>query len=343
MKNAAGPALLSIVLLTHRHVVAKFPLKAQKSAATALQRQAGKVAEYHGLPLPTTLAAGSTLCVAQLQVVGVLHAWWVALMAQLLRLWTMLLTPFAGVKLVGLSGLTPAANDRMDGNVWQWLASEPHKKALLTATLAAPALQSPALRKKADASHLPITPHLAYRYLAAADWADNYNGKPVAEAIAATVAWRDAFGIARLDPSGSFAHLVKSGLGYVGPKLDKRGRTVIYMKVGRVGDKLESNALYQQVLMYTVERAERLATHKGRGEFVTVIDLAGFNFGKNGLPFSTIQECMNLLKLHYPYRCAFDPPRRTPLLHTRAPTPSPIHWYLLQIGRRVCGQRVAFL
>jgi CRAL/TRIO domain len=247
--------------------------------------------------LPTTLLGGLAL-LAQLQAVQhALKGAWGAFVALLVRLWSLL---FGGAQLVGLS--TAATNDRLDGNVWQWLAAEPQKAVMISTTLAAPALSSPALRKKAEASHLPITPHLAYRYLAAADWADTYNGKPMAEAIAATVAWREAFGIARLDPR-AFAHLIKSGLGYVGPQLDKRGRAIIYMKVGRVGDKLESNAVYESVLMYTVERAERLAVHKGRGEFITIVDLANYNFGgKSGMPFSTITGLMNLLKLHYPYR-----------------------------------------
>jgi hypothetical protein len=41
--------------------------------------------------------------------------------------------------------------------------------------------------------------------------------------------------------------------GYTSSRLDKHGRVIIYLKVGR-NKKLESNTVYRNLLMYTVER-----------------------------------------------------------------------------------------
>ena len=72
------------------------------------------------------------------------------------------------------------------------------------------------------------------------------------DAIADTVQWRDEFGIASIDKE-ELRHYVSRGVAYTGG-LDKHGRAIIYMKVGR-NDKTEKNHdIYKRLLMYTVER-----------------------------------------------------------------------------------------
>jgi hypothetical protein len=173
------------------------------------------------------------------------------------------------------------------------------KTKMINATLATTCLENVALQKKALASDMPITAHLIYRYLASVDWSEKYNGKKIEDAVASTIEWRENFGITNLN-TNEFSHMVKNGLGYVSTNLDQHGRSIVYVKVGR-NVKMESNSLYQKLLMYTVERADRLSVERGVGEFVTIIDLEGFSFG-NSLPIPTVKECLNLLKHHYPYR-----------------------------------------
>ena len=112
----------------------------------------------------------------------------------------------------------------------------------------------------------------------------------VEDAIASTVKWRDSFGIQSVD-TAYISSLVGQGLGKynknriaelflddkLGPKfsratllnhfisiqsllsgytsdtLDKEGRSIIYVKIGR-NERMEETEIYQKLLMYTVER-----------------------------------------------------------------------------------------
>ena len=71
------------------------------------------------------------------------------------------------------------------------------------------------------------------------------------EAILDTIVWRDKFGIDSIDTS-KFAHLVRNGMGYT-RGLDKFGRSIIYLKIGRNYQK-ETAEVYLNHMMYTVER-----------------------------------------------------------------------------------------
>jgi hypothetical protein len=78
---------------------------------------------------------------------------------------------------------------------------------------------------------------------------------------------------------------------------------VLYLKVNRAGRK-EPAALYTQLLLYTLERADRAAADRAggaRGEFVAVIDLDGFSM-TSGLPSSVLQDFFSQTGTHYPSR-----------------------------------------
>ena len=185
----------------------------------------------------------------------------------MMKLWMLL---FAGKRMVG-NQLIAGVNDHIECDV-QLLQLADWKLKKINDTLVALAL--PGLDKKAQSTAMPISPHLIYRYLASVDWADKYNGKKIEDAIASTIEWREKFGIHSIS-TNEIAHFVSNGLGYVGKQLDCQGRSIIYLKVGR-NKKMESNALYQKLLMYTVERADRMSVECGNGEFVTIIDLVRY-------------------------------------------------------------------
>ena len=191
----------------------------------------------------------------------------------LMKLWTLL---FASRRMVG-DHLIGGVNDHIECDV-RLLQLDERKMKRINDTLAALSLlQAHGLDKKAQLTAMPISPHLIYRYLASVDWADKYNGKKIEDAVVSTIEWREKFGIHAISTS-EIAHLVGGGLGYVGKQLDCHGRSIIYVKVGR-NKKMESNALYQKLLMYTVERADRMSVECGNGEFVTIIDLVTHPLG----------------------------------------------------------------
>ena len=213
---------------------------------------------------------------------------------QMVKLWSLLFTS----RRVAAEAVSGTLNDHIECDVGLLKLAD-WKTKMINQTLAANCLHNVVLQKKALASDMPITPHLIYRYLASVDWSDKYNGKKIEDAVASTIEWRENFGITNIN-TNEFSHMVKNGLGYVSTNLDQHGRSIVYVKVGR-NVKMESNSLYQKLLMYTVERADRLSVERGTGEFVTIIDLDGFSFA-NSLPIPTVKECLNLLKHHYPYR-----------------------------------------
>jgi hypothetical protein len=188
-------------------------------------------------------------------------------------------------------------NDHIDCDI-ETLSLTDRKLEIVYNILGKAILQDKQLHKRSNSTHLNINSHLIYRYLCANDWSKKYNGRSFEEAIADTVEWREQFGIASIDTL-RITHLVKNGLGYTGG-FDKLGRAIVYVKIGR-NVKLESNDLYQKLLMYTVERADRMSVEQGCGEFVTVIDLEGFKWSTS-IPIQMIKDAVTLLKKHYPYR-----------------------------------------
>lgn len=192
---------------------------------------------------------------------------------------------------------TGNSNDHIDCDV-ETLGLTDRKLKVIYDILGKSILQDEQLHKRSSLTHFNINPHLIYRYLCANDWSKRYNGRSFEEAIADTVDWREQFGIASIDTS-RITHLVKNGLGYTGG-FDKLGRAIVYVKIGR-NVKLETNDLYQKLLMYTVERADRMSVEQGCGEFVTVIDLEGFKWSTS-IPIQMIKDAVTLLKKHYPYR-----------------------------------------
>ena len=73
----------------------------------------------------------------------------------------------------------------------------------------------------------------------------------VEDAIEETVHWRRDFGISKIDLA-QIKPLLESGMAYVSPTLDKHGRTVIMIHVGR--NVKVDNDTFLKFMMYTIER-----------------------------------------------------------------------------------------
>ena len=67
-------------------------------------------------------------------------------------------------------------NDHIDCDI-ETLGLPAYKLKRIYEILAKRVLQSESLHKRANATHFCINPHLIYRYLAAADWSQKYNGR----------------------------------------------------------------------------------------------------------------------------------------------------------------------
>lgn len=155
------------------------------------------------------------------------------------------------------------------------------------------------LMLKARATQVTVSPHLAYRYLQSCEWSPQYHGRRVNDSIADTIEWRHSYGIASIDTT-SIAPLVQQRLAWASQQLDRRGRAIVYMHAGHDGPRLPTET-YVRLLMYTVERADKHSVAHGNGEFVTVVNLAGFSWTKVP-PLAAMTESIGLLKRHYPYR-----------------------------------------
>ena len=171
------------------------------------------------------------------------------------------------------------------------------KLAKVMAVFNTPALQTADVQAAAARTGFAVTPHLVFRYLESTDWAEKYHGVPVAAAILETVRWRESYGIIRLAP---VELLASKGMGYTGSTLDKAGRSIVYIRVGR-NDKTQSAEAYLQHMMYTVERADRVCAAEGSGEFVTIADLSGLSWSTCP-PMGVLKDAITLLKKNYPYR-----------------------------------------
>jgi hypothetical protein len=160
-------------------------------------------------------------------------------------------------------------------------------------------LQNIELIEKANKTEFFINHHLVYRYLMSVGFADNYHGRKIEDAIVDTVEWRESFGISKIDTT-EINTLVKNGLGYTSNILDKEGRAITYVKIGR-NEKLETSETYLKFVMYTIERADKMSVSQGSGQFIAIVDLSDFNWSKCP-SISMIKDSIGLLKKHYPYR-----------------------------------------
>lgn len=123
----------------------------------------------------------------------------------------------------------------------------------------------------ADETSILVDEYLVFRYLAACDWGP-YNGMRyisisflivprslcrclsirVSEAIMETVHWRKDFGIHKIFEE----HLVpysQMHVAYVSPTPDSHGRSVLYLKPGRLTEPIPAD-LYLQLLLLSVDR-----------------------------------------------------------------------------------------
>lgn len=183
---------------------------------------------------------------------------------------------------IDLLPLTPAQRQRLDSTYSTLLS-----------------LLDDSLRHQAQATHMPISRHLVYRYLEATDWADKYNDLVSFEqAIIDTIQWRYAFGVHQ--PRRDALALQSTGLCYVSNQQDKRGRPMLTLKINRLQAQQDLSQTLQ-LLMYNVERLDRASISQGVGEFILVLDLADFSW-KTCLPVHFIHQSLTLLKSHYPYR-----------------------------------------
>lgn len=164
-------------------------------------------------------------------------------------------------------------------------------------------LQNIELIKKANNTEFFINHHLVYRYLQSVGFADNYHGRKIEDAIVETVEWRESFGITKIDTT-EINKLVKNGLGYISNTLDKEGRSITYVKLGR-NEKMETAETYLKFVMYTIERADKMSVIRGSGQFIAVVDLSDFVWTKCP-SISMIKDSIGLLKKHYPYRLVID-------------------------------------
>ena len=145
------------------------------------------------------------------------------------------------------------------------------KIEMIKQAIESPKLKDNKLIEKAKASAINIGPHLAYRYFISGEWQPTFHGAKVEDAIVDTINWRHDFGITSIK-TDQFAAFVEKGVAYTSYKVDKFGRVIVYFKLGR-NIKLSNNDIYLKLLIYTIERADRMSIEAGTGTHIHSIIL----------------------------------------------------------------------
>ena len=171
--------------------------------------------------------------------------------------------------------------------------------ALIYEAYNSPNVQDPQILKMAASTNFKITPHLAYRYFASAGWTEKFHGVFVNDSIVHTVRWRSEYGLTTIDPT-PLRPMIEKGLCYADLSLDKGLRPAVYVKTANISGS-ESVDDYIKLIMYTVNKAVEYTNIKGNGEFIAIVDMGGFSWGKCP-PVASLKELMNHLKRHFPYR-----------------------------------------
>ena len=174
-----------------------------------------------------------------------------------------------------------------------------HQLKMIYDAFNSPNVQDPKILAAAESTNFKITPHLAYRYFASAGWTEKFHGEFVNDSIVATVKWRAEYGLTSIDPS-SMRSMIEKGLCYTDSELDEGLRPAVYVKTANFTGN-ENMEEYIKLIMYSVNRAVERTNSGGNGEFVAIVDMAGFSWGKCP-PIASLKELMNHLKRHFPYR-----------------------------------------
>ena len=173
------------------------------------------------------------------------------------------------------------------------------------------AIHTRQIQEEAAAVGVKISPHLVYRYFRSSEWGKGANipkfyGKNFEDAIIETIRFRREYNIARIDPKW-LAPIVKSKLMYTNG-YDKHDRPILYVKflevVTKVASEMKNEDYLKTVLLtalHSVEKADRLSTMKGSGEFLVIVDLNGLSW-KTCPPIKTMGQVIGFLKRHFPYR-----------------------------------------
>jgi hypothetical protein len=161
-----------------------------------------------------------------------------------------------------------------------------------------PNVQNTELLATAASSSFRVTPHLAYRYFASSGWTEKFHGEFVNDSIVATVNWRAEYGIDSIDPE-PLRPMIERGLCYIDRELDQNKRPIVYLKTANMTGSGETD--YIKLIMYTVNRADVISKDFGTGEFVTIVDMAGYSWSRSPA-MSSLKELIGYLKRHFPYR-----------------------------------------
>jgi len=126
------------------------------------------------------------------------------------------------------------------------------------------------------------------------------------EAIIHTITWRYSYGIAKVPPINVLQKFLAAGFCYVSPShvRDREHRPLLYVKLGAFQQPQHlSLQEYQDIFLYSLERAKKQSLMNGIGTFSTVLDFQHFSWhSPNCPPMSFFHSLFDLLKHHYPYR-----------------------------------------
>lgn len=121
--------------------------------------------------------------------------------------------------------------------------------------------------------------------------------------IKATILWREAYKSSTLYLSykESIRHEAETGKMYVLPQPDKNGHPIIIMRPGL--ENSSDGPASVRYLVYTLERASRIADKGIHGKFIILVDFFTGQVSAQSCPsLSAMHETTQILQNHYPER-----------------------------------------
>lgn len=144
-----------------------------------------------------------------------------------------------------------------------------------------------------------LTDHTLSRYLKSRQ---NAPSKALS-ALLETLHWRDLYRPSQLlvEHSASLATEAATGKMYVLPTPDSEGRAILIMRPGL--ENSQNAASQVRYLVYTLERASRLADNHSSARYVVLVDYFTGNVSFQTSPsLSMMRETATILQRHYPER-----------------------------------------
>jgi len=172
------------------------------------------------------------------------------------------------------------------------------QKKMLLETFHQPLLREEEIQRLAEETQVDLLMYTVYQFHEATNWQGQSQGKPIDQMIARMIKWRKEYGIHEINLM-DYSEIFDLGVAYTPVILDRNNQSIIYLKPGNMNHSTFSSESYNKLLMYCVERSDRLALTAGSNQFSVIIDMDKLTFSKYPI-VQTIVDVFQRVATYYP-------------------------------------------